>query len=97
MARRGQSDGESVSLFPFLSILVSIIGCPTLIIVVINLVAMSKGEGKTPEEVERTKEYQMVKKEKEDKQQELDKLRIDIESLIQENKTLFKIATSLSC
>ena len=90
MARRGQDKGASVNLFPFLSILICIIGCLTLIIVVINLIAMSKGEGKTPEEVERAREYMLVKKEKEDQQKELDKLRIDIENLIQENKNIIQ-------
>ena len=90
MARRGQDEGASVNLFPFLSILICIIGCLTLIIVVINLIAMSKGEGKTPEEVERAREYMLVKKEKEDQQKELDKLRIDIENLIQENKNIIQ-------
>ena len=90
MARRGQDESASVNLFPFLSILICIIGCLTLIIVVINLIAMSKGEGKTPEEVERAREYMLVKKEKEDQQKELDKLRIDIENLIQENKNIIQ-------
>ena len=44
MARRLQDDGASVNLFPFLSILVCIIGCLTLIIVVVNLIAMSNPE-----------------------------------------------------
>jgi hypothetical protein len=90
MAKRGQDSGGSVNLFPFLSILICIIGCLTLIIVVINLIAMSKGEGKTPEEVERAREYILVKKDKEDKQTDLDKLRIDIENLIQENKNIIQ-------
>ena len=86
MAKRARDNGGSVSLFPFLSILICIIGCLTLIIVVINLIAMSKGEGRTSEEVERAREYLLVKKEKEEKQAEQDKLRQLIENLIQQNK-----------
>ncbi|MDF1858755.1 MAG: hypothetical protein P1U87_01000 [Verrucomicrobiales bacterium] len=86
MARRRKDDGASVNLFPFLSILVCIIGCLTLIIVVVNLIAMGKGEGRTPEEVERAREYLVVKKEKEEKQTEQDKVKQLIENLIQQNK-----------
>lgn len=86
MARRGNSGGGSVNLFPFLSILICIIGCLTLIIVVINLIGMNKGEGKTPEEVERAREFMVLKQEKEEKQAEQDKLRQLIENLIQQNK-----------
>ena len=97
MARRSQDNGGSVNLFPFLSILVCIIGCLTLIIVVINLIAMSKGEGQTTEEVDRAKEYVLLEKEKEEKQKELDELKQLIEDLIQQNKdsiqTRDKLAT----
>ncbi|MEM7602552.1 MAG: hypothetical protein AAF357_14195 [Verrucomicrobiota bacterium] len=86
MGRRSQDDGGSVSLFPFLSILICIIGCLTLIIVVINLIAMNKGEGRTSEEVERAREYMVLEQEKLEKQEEQDKLRQLIENLIQQNK-----------
>ena len=86
MGRRSQDAGGSVSLFPFLSILICIIGCLTLIIVVINLIAMNKGEGRTPEEVERAREFVVLEQEKIEKQQEQDKLRQLIENLIQQNK-----------
>jgi hypothetical protein len=88
MARRAKSSGGSVNLFPFLSILICIIGCLTLIIVVINLIAMGKGEGKTTEEVERAREFLTVKKEQEEKQQEFDKLRQLIETLIQDKREI---------
>ena len=88
MAKRANSSGGSVNLFPFLSILICIIGCLTLIIVVINLIAMGKGEGRTSEEVERAQEYLLIKKEKEEKQVAQDKLRIDIENIIQQNKDI---------
>lgn len=96
MARRKQDDGGTVNLFPFLSILVCIIGCLTLIIVVINLIAMSKGEGQTSEEVDRAKEYVLIEKEKEDKQKELDELRQLIEDLIQQNKDSIKTRDRLA-
>ncbi|MCG8600506.1 MAG: hypothetical protein MI807_10225 [Verrucomicrobiales bacterium] len=86
MARRNNDDGASVNLFPFLSILVCIIGCLTLIIVVVNLIAMGKGEGRTPEEVERAREYLLIKAEKEELQEKQDKLKIDIENLIQKSE-----------
>lgn len=86
MARRTQDDGGTVNLFPFLSILVCIIGCLTLIIVVINLIAMSRGEGQTPREIERAREFVVLEQEKEEMQKELDRLRQLIENLIQQNK-----------
>lgn len=88
MAKRANNSGGTVNLFPFLSILICIIGCLTLIIVVINLIAMGKGEGKTSEEVERAQEYLLIKKEKEEKQVAQDKLRLDIENIIQQNKDI---------
>lgn len=88
MAKRAKSSGGSVNLFPFLSILICIIGCLTLIIVVINLIAMNKGEGKTPDEVERAREYMAVKQAQEKEREELDKLRQLIENLIQQNREI---------
>ncbi|NNE91975.1 MAG: hypothetical protein HKN23_10040, partial [Verrucomicrobiales bacterium] len=85
MGRRRDS-GASVNLFPFLSILVAIIGCLTLIIVVVALSAMNKAEGKTPEEVTMAKEYQVLKKEMEENNKKLDELRQLIENLIQQSK-----------
>lgn len=96
MAKRKKDDGQTVNLFPFLSILVCIIGCLTLIIVVVNLIAMNKGEGKTPEEVERAREYILVKKEKEEKQEEMEKLKQLIENLIQQNKDTIQARDKLA-
>lgn len=86
MAKRARASGGSVNLFPFLSILICIIGCLTLIIVVINLIGMNKGEGRTSEEVERAREYVVLEREKEEKLKELDRLRQLIENLIQQNR-----------
>jgi len=88
MAKRKQDSGASVSLFPFLSILVSIIGCLTLIIVVINLIAMAEIEGLTPDEVERAREFVVVEREKDEAQKEIDRLRQLIEHLIQQNRDI---------
>lgn len=96
MARRRADNGASVNLFPFLSILVCIIGCLTLIIVVINLIAMSKGEGRTPEEVERAREYLEAKKEREEKQEEADRRRQLIENLIAQNKEIIEARDKLA-
>ncbi len=86
MAKRRGNSGASVNLFPFLSILVCIIGCLTLIIVVINLIAMNKGEGKTEEEITIAQEYMLIKKEKEEEQEELENLKVQVENLIQQSK-----------
>tara|TARA_R110002096_G_scaffold228601_10_gene418114 strand:+ start:653 stop:1486 length:834 start_codon:yes stop_codon:yes gene_type:complete len=96
MARRAQDSGGSVSLFPFLSILICIIGCLTLIIVIINLISMNKGEGRTSEEVERAQEFIVIKKEKEDQQKELDKLRQLIENLIEQRKDTIQARDKLA-
>ncbi|MGY8639689.1 MAG: hypothetical protein ACKVJU_01200 [Verrucomicrobiales bacterium] len=85
MGRR-RNDGASVNLFPFLSILVAIIGCLTLIIVVMTLSSMNKVEGKTPDEVVRAKAYMELKKEKEKDQAEQDKLKQTIKDLIQDSE-----------
>lgn len=86
MAKRKKDDGASVNLFPFLSILVCIIGCLTLIIVVVNLMAMNKGEGQTSEEVERAREALVLRKEKEEEQKKLEEMKLLIEQLILKNK-----------
>ena len=83
MARR-KSKGAVISLFPFLSILVCVIGCLTMIIVFINLIQMNQAEGKEPEEVEFAKEYVEVDKKKKEDQVKLDRLRQLIENLIQD-------------
>ncbi len=87
MARR-KSSGAEISLFPFLSILVCVIGCLTMIIVFINLIQMNKGEGKEPKEVEVAKEYVELKKKQEEDQKQLDKKRQLMENLIQDQEDL---------
>ncbi|NOX99253.1 MAG: hypothetical protein GXP30_05930 [Verrucomicrobia bacterium] len=87
MARR-KSKGAEISLFPFLSILVCVIGCLTMIIVFINLIQMNQAEGKEPEEVEVAKEYVEVDKKQKVDQKELDRLRQLMENLIQDQEDL---------
>ncbi|MCB1230185.1 MAG: hypothetical protein KDN19_07965 [Verrucomicrobiae bacterium] len=88
MAKKRKDSGASVNLFPFLSILVCIIGCLTLIIVVLNLMSMSKAEGREPEEVERAREYAILKKAQEEDQKSYDELRALVDSLTQQNQDL---------
>jgi len=83
MARR-KSKGATVSLFPFLSILICVIGCLTMIIVFINLIQMNQAEGKEPEEIEVAKEYVEIDKKQKVDQKKLDHLRQLIEDLIQD-------------
>ena len=85
MAKR-KDNGMSVNLFPFLSILVCIIGCLTMIIVVINISQMNKAEGRTPDEVLRAEAWMAIKKKKEEETIEYDKLRNLIEEMIQKNR-----------
>ncbi len=86
MARRNRGGGGEVSLFPFLSILVCVIGCLTMVIVVVQLMQMNKVEGREPEEVERAKEYVELDKEKVEQGKDLEKMRTELEKLIQANR-----------
>jgi hypothetical protein len=86
MARRKKDAGGAVSLFPFLSILVCVIGCLTMIIVVVQLMAMNRVEGREPEEVERAKEYIELEKEQIEQGDDIEKRRADLEKLIQANQ-----------
>jgi hypothetical protein len=86
MARRNKDAGGAVSLFPFLSILVCVIGCLTMIIVVVQLMQMNKVEGREPEEVERAKEYVELEKDQVEQGKDIEKRRADLEKLIQANQ-----------
>ena len=88
MSKRRADSGASVNLFPFLSILVCIIGCLTLIIVVLNLISMSKAEGREPEEVERAREFALLKEQEEKDQKDYDELRQLVDSLTRQNEDL---------
>ena len=88
MSKRRADSGASVNLFPFLSILVCIIGCLTLIIVVLNLISMSKAEGREPEEIERAREFALLEKQQEKDQKNYDELRQLVDSLTKQNEEL---------
>lgn len=87
MARARKSEGSSVNLFPFLSILICIIGGLTMIIVILQLIAMQQVEGREPEDVERAREFVQMEKIKEEDQKKLDDLRQLIEEMIQVNQS----------
>lgn len=65
MAKRRESSGEQVSLFPFLSILACLIGALIMIIVVLCVSQTQQTDGRTPEELAQAREYQdLLKKDK---------------------------------
>lgn len=69
MAKRRESSGEQVSLFPFLSILACLIGALIMIIVVLCVSQTQQTDGRTPEELQQAREYQdLLKKESLQKQ-----------------------------
>lgn len=67
MAKRRDSSGDEVSLFPFLSILACLIGALVLIIVVLVVAQAGKAEGRTPDEIRMAQDYQKMKKEIEER------------------------------
>ncbi len=68
MARRRKADAESVSLFPFLSILACVIGVLTLLIMGLALGQMDQGV------IERARDYQQLKLETDAQQEEVVRL-----------------------
>ena len=70
MAKRRESSGDEVSLFPFLSILACLIGALILMIVVMGVTQTQNNGGRTPEEMQRAKDALDLKK-------ELEKRKID--------------------
>lgn len=87
MAKRRDSSGGEVSLFPFLSILACLIGALIMIIVVLCVAQTQQSDGRTKEELEQARQYQeLLRKEKEqkdieavltDKLAKLEKLKVD--------------------
>lgn len=63
MAKRRESSGDEVSLFPFLSILACLIGALILMIVVMAISTTEKGDGRTKEEIEAAQQYKDLQKE----------------------------------
>lgn len=58
MAKRRESAGGEVSLFPFLSILACLIGALIMIIVVLCVAQTQQSDGRTKEELEQARQYQ---------------------------------------
>lgn len=80
---RTRSDPE-ISLFPFLSILVCLIGALVLLIVIMTMVQSAMGDGRSMEEVVRAREADRLKREMAAKQKELEKWKAekkDVEKL----------------
>lgn len=63
MAKRRESSGDEVSLFPFLSILACLIGALIVLIVVMSVSNSQKSDGRTKAEVELAKTYQQMLRE----------------------------------
>lgn len=74
MPRRRKSDEGGVSLFPFMSILASLIGVLTLLISVNMIIKENERDNITQEELDRAKENQKLKKQAELARQELAKI-----------------------
>jgi hypothetical protein len=70
MAKRRQSSGGEVSLFPFLSILACLIGALVLIIVVLVLAQADKADGRTPEEIKMAQDFMRMQKELNDRKKD---------------------------
>ncbi|CAN5910833.1 hypothetical protein BH11VER1_BH11VER1_13410 [soil metagenome] len=104
MAKRRNSTGGEVSLFPFLSILACLIGALIMIIVVLCVAQTQQSDGRSKEELAQAREYQeLLKQEKEQNEtkvvleenlKKLEKLRIDIEAKEKRAVMLRKLLSS---
>ena len=74
MAKRRESSGDEVSLFPFLSILACLIGALVMIIVVLVVSQTKKAAGRDPEEVQRAIDAKRIQKELEERKQDTTKV-----------------------
>lgn len=73
MARRKPADGDNVSLFPFMSILVCLIGALTLMIAA--LMITSANSEQAPELVQRYQQYSELKADQQQDREELERLK----------------------
>lgn len=73
MAKRKRSDGESVSLFPFLSILACVIGTLTLMITAVVLGQMDREQ--SPEVRQRAEEFEKLQQQLAADREEVEKLK----------------------
>ncbi|MBL9114111.1 MAG: hypothetical protein JNJ83_03820 [Verrucomicrobiaceae bacterium] len=89
MAKRRESTGDEVSLFPFLSILACLIGGLILMIVVMSVTTSEQGDGRTKEEIDRAKTYQVLLRElerREKLQKELEELLKKLAQYVEDKK-----------
>jgi hypothetical protein len=89
MAKRRESSGDEVSLFPFLSILACLIGGLILMIVVMAVTTSEQGDGRTKDEVERAKTYQQLLREldrREKLQKEMEELLKKLAQYVEDKK-----------
>ena len=84
MAKKQKSEGETVSLFPFLSILACVIGVLTLMITAMALSQMDNQDDKW----KRFEESEQQKEKITEKQQEIDQVKEQIEDLSKLNREL---------
>ena len=84
MARRRKSDEETVSLFPFLSILACVIGVLTLMITAMALSQMDQQD----DAWKRAEEFEENQEQITEKQQELDEVQSQVEDLSKLNREL---------
>ncbi|MBN70924.1 MAG: hypothetical protein CME32_16785 [Gimesia sp.] len=84
MARRKKSDEETVSLFPFLSILACVIGVLTLMITAMALSQMDQQD----DSWKRVEEYEENIKEIKEKEQELEEVETEVADLSKLNRQL---------
>jgi len=84
VAKKKKSSGETVSLFPFLSILACVIGVLTLMITALALSQMDNQD----DTWKRAEEFEKDQNQITDKQQELDQVKSQIEDLSKLNRDL---------
>ena len=74
MGRRESSDGDGVSLFPFMSILVCLIGSLTLMIAALMIISMNSQQ--SPEVIERYQKYSELEANQQQDVEELERLKL---------------------
>jgi len=84
VAKKKKSEGETVSLFPFLSILACVIGVLTLMITALALSQMDNQDDKW----KRAEEFEQQQNKITDKQQELDQVKSQVEDYSKLNREL---------
>lgn len=78
MAKARAQNAPEISLFPFLSILVCLIGVLVLLIVVLSMLQGMLGDGRTIEEFARARAAQELQREMEQREEEMESWRVEI-------------------